>query len=137
DAGLMELPIARADAALRVVLERHAEELLMKYPRRETLVDQVRSLIKAELTGGDPSLAKIGRELGMSRRTLQRHLKAGNTSHHQILEETRKHLALEYLSRRGMTIGELAYLLGFSEQSAFCRAFKRWTGMSPTDFRRK
>jgi AraC-like DNA-binding protein len=72
----------------------------------------------------------------MTPRTLQRRLKAHGISYQKLLENLRKDLAKSYLRERRLAIGELAYLLGYSEPSAFQRAFKRWTGMTPDNFRR-
>jgi AraC-like DNA-binding protein len=73
----------------------------------------------------------------MSPRTLQRRLHEENTSHQQLLDELRRELAQRYLREPTIAIGETAFLLGFSEPSAFHRAFKRWTGTTPGTFRRR
>jgi hypothetical protein len=74
DSATLALPIVRADPGLCTLLDRHAEELLLRYPRQDSLIDRVRSLIRNELPGGDPSLERVAKEIGTSARTLQRRL---------------------------------------------------------------
>jgi AraC-like DNA-binding protein len=137
DSATLALPIVRADPGLCTVLDRHADQLLLRYPRHDSLIDQVRSLIQSELPGGDLSLERVAEQIGTSARTLQRRLRALGTSHHELLDQTRRDLARRYLSEPGMAVCEAAYLLGFSESSALHRAFKRWTGVTPNEFRDK
>jgi AraC-like DNA-binding protein len=137
DSAALALPVVRADPGLCAVLDRHAEELLARYPREDTLTDRVRIRIKEELNGGDASLDRVAEQLGMSGRTLQRKLKDHGTSHQELLDQMRKDLAMRYLEEPDMAICEVAYLLGFSESSALHRAFKRWTGTTPSDYRRR
>jgi AraC-like DNA-binding protein len=131
----LSLPIAKADASLCAVLDRHAEELLVKYPPRDSLIDQVRNLIAEEFRGGEASLERIADRLGLTPRTLQRKLQELGTSYNDVLDQLRRQLAVRYLREPRMAICEVAYLLGFSEASSFHRAFKRWTGLTPKDFR--
>jgi AraC-like DNA-binding protein len=134
--SFLSLPIAKADASLCAVLDRHAEELLAKFPPRDSLVEQVRSIITNELRGGDPSLERVADELSLTPRTLQRKLQELGTSHNELLDHMHRQLAMRYLGEREMAICEVAYLLGFSESSSFHRAFKRWTGVTPKEYRR-
>jgi len=133
--SFLSLPIAKADASLCVLLDRHAEELLEKFPPRDSLIDHVRSIIATEFRGGDPSLEHVAGQLGFTPRTLQRKLQELNTSHNELVDQMRSQLAMRYLRERNMAICEVAYLLGFSESSSFHRAFKRWTGVTPKEFR--
>ncbi|HKS08989.1 MAG TPA: AraC family transcriptional regulator [Pyrinomonadaceae bacterium] len=131
----LSLPIAKADASLCALLDRHAEELLAKYPPRDSLIDQVRNVIADEFRGGEPSLERIAAHLGLTPRTLQRKLQELGTSYNDVLDQMRRQLAERYLREPQMAICEVAYLLGFSESSSFHRAFKRWTGVTPKEFR--
>lgn len=133
--SFLSLQIARADASLCALLDRHAEELLAKYPPRDSIIDQVRSLIAGEFHGGEPSLERIADHLGLTPRTLQRKLQELGTSYNDVLDQMRRQLAMRYLREPQMAICEVAYLLGFSESSSFHRAFKRWTGLTPKEFR--
>jgi AraC-like DNA-binding protein len=136
DISLLSLPIIKADASLCEILDRQAQEQLARLPRREGLVDQVRQLLSEALNGGDPRLEIISQKLGISIRTLQRKLREEGTSHQDLLDEMRSSLSRRYLQEPQLAICEVAYLLGFSEPSAFHRAFRRWTGVTPKEFRR-
>ena len=137
ESAALALPIVKADPGLCAVLDRHAEGLIAKYSRNDTLVEQVRTMIKDELSGGNASVERIADSLSMSGRTLQRKLREHGTSHQELLDQMRRDLALRYLQEPEMAICEVAYLLGFSESSALHRAFKRWTGKTPKEFRRQ
>jgi AraC-like DNA-binding protein len=136
ESAMLGLPLIEADPTLCAMLDRHAEELLMKLPRRGGLIDDVRALLRQALNGGDPGLEAISQQLGLSPRTLQRKLKEEQASHQDLLDEMRRDLSVRYLQEPEMAICEVAYLLGFSEPSAFHRAFRRWTGTTPRAYRR-
>ncbi len=135
DRALLALPITRADAGLCAVLDRHAQELLARLPQRDDTTAQVRRLLGDALGGGDPNIAAVARQLGTSARTLQRKLRTEGTSYQDVLDEMRRDLSRRYLRERDMAVCEIAYLLGFSGPSAFHRAFRRWTGVTPKEFR--
>lgn len=136
DSSLLALPMGKADPGLCTILDRHARELLAKSPRQGGLVEQVRHLLGEALNGGDPRIESISQKLGISVRTLQRRLREEGTSHQDLLDEVRSELSRRYLQESKFAICEVAYLLGFSEPSAFHRAFRRWTGITPKEFRR-
>ena len=135
-AALLDQPFPKANPGLFAVLDRYIIELLTKLPRQESIVDSVRQEISIGLRGGAPGLEAIALRLGMASRTLQRKLKEAGTSHQELLDEMRRELSIYYLQERQMAVYEVAFLLGFSETSAFHRAFKRWTGKTPGEFRR-
>jgi AraC-like DNA-binding protein len=87
------------------------------------------------LDHGEPSQEDVAELLNMSARTLQRKLSDGGVTYKQILDETRRVLALAYLSTPRHTVSDVTYMLGFSAGSSFTRAFRRWTGQSPSDWR--
>ena len=91
--------------------------------------------IEALLEGGEARIEAVARALGLSRQTLYRRLKAEDTTFEELLDGVRKRLALRLVGRDGLSVKESAWRLGFSDPSAFSRAFKRWTGKSPKDFR--
>jgi AraC-like DNA-binding protein len=99
------------------------------------LVSRCQVFLLKQLTSGEPSVGDLVKALGMSRRTLQRKLREMGTSYHEILEETRYELAKRYLHDSGKSVTEITFLLGFSEQAAFTRAFKRWSGTAPSSYR--
>jgi AraC-like DNA-binding protein len=131
-----DLPNANANPALFDVLEEHARDLLKKVPTEPAIVHEVRQAIGAQLRGGDPSLESVAKGLGRSPRTLQRHLKEWDVTYGALLDQERDVTARCYLGDRSLCIAEVAFLTGFSEQSSFNHAFKRWTGRTPTEYRR-
>lgn len=131
----LALPHQSADPALRAILERHGEAILAATPRMDNFADRVRSMLAEELQGGNPSADHIANRLRMSTRTLGRRLRDLGTSHRELLEQLRRNLAERYLGDLELSIGEVAFLLGYSEPSAFHRAFKRWTGLTPAEVR--
>jgi AraC-like DNA-binding protein len=132
---VLELPLHGANPGLCTVLERQVSELLADLPGTETVVDRVKRLIVGELSGGEPSAEVVARKMRATPRTLHRWLTAEGTSYREILDGLRRNLALRYLTEDRLAIGEAAYLLGFSEASAFHRSFKRWTGKTPAQYR--
>lgn len=90
-----------------------------------------------QLTSGEPSAQEMAKQLHMSRRTLQRKLAESNTTYQQLVDDTRRDLALRYMDDAGKSITDVTFLLGFSGQSAFTRAFRRWTGISPSAYRER
>ena len=92
---------------------------------------EVEQVLEPLLPGGDVGIDRVARALGSSRQTLYRKLKTEGVTFEQVLDELRHRLARRYI-REGMSVKEAAYRLGFSEPAAFSRAFKRWTGSSPS-----
>ncbi|HEX8686469.1 MAG TPA: AraC family transcriptional regulator, partial [Pyrinomonadaceae bacterium] len=137
DSSILALPLVGADPALGSLLERQAEELLAKSPRRGAFAGRVRRLIKEGLPGGEARVGPASRRLGVSPRTLQRKLREEGTSFQELLEETQHALAEFYLRKPEVAICEVSYSLGFSQPSAFHRAFRRWTGLTPKEFRHR
>ncbi|MCG6939283.1 MAG: AraC family transcriptional regulator [Gammaproteobacteria bacterium] len=127
-----KLPTANKELALM------HDEILMKYLvriKKGDLVQQIQSLMIDQLPSGKVTDQMIARELHLSERTLQRKLRDKGTSFRQVLESVRKMVAMQYIRDTGTSMTEIAFLLGFSEQSAFSRAFKKWTGKSPVQYR--
>jgi AraC-like DNA-binding protein len=127
DAALLDVPIATANADALEFVERQLRAQLAARPRR--FVDRARELLLESLPG-EHTLAALARRMGLPPRTLQRHLAAEGMTLQRLLDDTRRELALRHLGNR-TAIAETAFLLGFSEPSAFHRAFKRWTGTTP------
>ena len=131
----LELPVAGADETLAGYLSNYAEQVLATLLKGETTRHKVRAAIWSLLGDGSPSLKHVAGALHMPPRTLQRRLAAEGTSLHQESEEVRKSMAIAALRDRSMMIEDVAFLLGYSEPSAFFRSFKRWTGTTPRQFR--
>ena len=91
----------------------------------------VRAALAIELRGGDPSAERVAAALSMHPKTLTRHLRSEGTTFRRLLDELRRQLAERYLRQAGLSVEEVAFLLGYSEASAFHRAFRRWTGRAP------
>ena len=96
---------------------------------------EVESAIEPMLATGEVSIDRVARELGMSRQTLYRRLKMEGVTFEEILDAKRRQLAIRYLRLDRISVKAAAYKLGFSEPAAFSRAFKRWTGASPSTVR--
>jgi AraC-like DNA-binding protein len=119
-------------------LARHNDAIALQYLsqiERDNLQGRVRDVLTQRLARGEPSQEEVAELLNMSARTLQRKLGDGGTTYKEILDETRRVLALAYLSAPRHSVSDVTYLLGFSAGSSFTRAFRRWTGQSPSDWR--
>lgn len=132
---LLELDCIKADPSLVAMLDRYAADRLVLAPRSASFVDRVRAALVEELRGGEPSAERLAARLKMSVRTLNRALAAEQTSYRMLLDQLRQEIAARLLLDNRVSIAEVAFLVGFSELSAFHRAFKRWTGQTPAEFR--
>jgi len=133
--ALLEQPLPRTDPGLFDYLERHARAVLSRLPADGRMAVRTRRLITEALRSGEPSPAAIAKQLSLSERTLQRRLRDEGTSFAELLDGARRELSQLYLSEPGVAAYEVAFLLGYSEPSAFHRAFRRWTGVTPQEFR--
>ena len=113
------------------VLAAKADALLQALDEEGSTRGQVERLLMPVLHTGEVRMDSVARALGMSRPTLLRRLKAEGVTYAEVLDQLRQRLALSYLSGRKVSVNEAAYLVGFSDPSAFSKAFKRWTGASP------
>ena len=114
------------------------DEIVIRYLQamdKSDIVNWVHGLIIKNLSSGTLSKTSIASQLHMSPRNLQFKLAAQDTSYQEILDTTRRELALSYIEQRRLAITEIAYLLGFTDSANFTRAFRRWTGKSPSEFR--
>jgi AraC-like DNA-binding protein len=128
----LQLPGANAELALQ------NDEVVMRYLAqldKQDIVNRVRSLVITSLTSGEVSKQCVADQLHMSARNLQLKLAARQTSFQDILDDARKNLARSYMEQSGLAITEISYMVGFSDLSNFTRAFKRWTGLTPSEFR--
>ncbi len=128
----MALPTA--NRLLSEMHERLLGEHLLRMDANKTS-DRVRDAVVRHVPGGEPTLGDIASALGMGERSLQRHLLNEGTSFRLVLDDTRRQLASQYLGRRDYSLGQIAYLLGFADQSNFFRASKRWFQASPGQYR--
>lgn len=130
----LQRPMALANPATVQMCEQQCEALLASLDVQDALLTRVRRLLLAR-PGDFPDLNSAAKALHTSSRSLRRHLSAMGTSYQQVLDDVRKRLALQYLSTTHLPLYEIAYLLGFSDASNFRRAFKKWTGKLPSDYR--
>ena len=135
-ADVLELRLPSADPAMFAFFDREAARRVAEHgPPPTDLLDEVRRAVQSALPEGVPELASLADALHMSPRTLQRRLAdEHDTSLRKLVDDLRHQLALRHLAA-GLSIAEVSFLLGFSEPSAFHRAFRRWTDRTPTQWR--
>ncbi len=123
-----------ANPALAEDLEQWMGKYLARY-KQESLSARLQSWLYEQLPGGGVTQKQAAAQFHMSSRTLQRKLQQENTTFKDIFDQTRHQLALRYINEDGVSIAELTFLLGFSDQSNFTHAFRRWTGYPPQQYR--
>lgn len=132
----MNLRTAKADLSInRFLVERVEEETKGIEVSSIKILEDVEGLIKDALPSGIPGILQIGAHMGMSSRTLTRRLSESGMSFRDLVRRAQENIAKNLLRKTSNSISEIAFQTGFSEQSAFSRAFKRWTGSSPMDYR--
>jgi AraC-like DNA-binding protein len=130
-----QLPLRRRDPVLHSILYRNAEQFAARFPETDTVVAELRRLLISRITHGDSDIEFIARSMASSVRSLQRRLAAAGTSYQEVLDSTRREAAGRHLANRALSISEVGYLLGYSEPASFHRAFRRWYGTTPQEFR--
>jgi AraC-like DNA-binding protein len=119
-------------------LARHSDAIALQYIariERDDIQARVREVLMQRLGKGEPSQEEVAEQLHVSARTLQRRLGESGMTYKEVLDETRRALAMAYLSAPQHSVSDVTYLLGFSCDSSFTRAFRRWTGQSPSNWR--
>ena len=137
DKSYMDFRLPHRSSYLQKVLSSHLENLLKTVRRKTGFTDKVETLIEKRLSSDTIDAENIATKLNMSRNTLYRKLQAEGKSFHDLVDEVRKRKAIAYLKQGSHSISQIAFLLGFSELSAFSRAFKRWTGKAPAKYLEK
>ena len=137
DAATLDLPQRAADSWLRALVEKQAQALHERLGERTQFAAAVARALTIEIQKGRGDLASVGHALALSKRTLQRRLDQEGVSFRALTDEVRRGLAAQHLTEGRLSLSEIALLLGFSEQAAFQRAFLRWTGVTPGQFRRR
>lgn len=136
DREFVERQVPGADDRLYPIMRRYLEQVLQEMPREDGALASVRRAVGEAMREGDPKLGDVARKIALSPRTLQRRLKEQGLDFKGLVDDTRRRFSLNYLKDPQHTLTEIAYLLGYSEVSAFNRAFKRWTGSTPVGYRR-
>jgi AraC-like DNA-binding protein len=124
-----------ADPQLILRLEQQAEALMNALPPVDTFDDELRQVLIRCLHNGEPGLEQVAEAMNLSVRSLQRRLAEQQQTFQNVLARTRLALARQYLQDPNLSLSDIAFLLGYSEQSAFQRAFKQWTGQTPHQLR--
>lgn len=132
DPEFVERQVPSADERLYPIMRRYLEQVLQEMPREAGELASVRRAVGEIMREGDPKLGDVARKVAQSPRTLQRRLKQQGLDFKGLVDDTRRRFALNYLRDPQHTLTEIAYLLGYSEVSAF----KRWTGSTPLSYRR-
>ena len=132
----LDLPVVQDEHSIKDFLRTAPESILVKYKNSSSITARVRRRLRQFLPGEVPDFEGLAEDLNMTPATLRRRLREEGVSYQSIKDELRRDLAIDYLSHSGRTVMDIALELGFSERSAFHRAFRKWTGASPGEFRR-
>ncbi|MCF6299296.1 MAG: AraC family transcriptional regulator [Thiomicrorhabdus sp.] len=132
----LPLPVPHADPQFLITIERHAEYLLGQQTHADSWEGKVKQALIKSVNQGNMNIRNIAGQLFVSTRTLQKKLNKEDINFQQILDATRKEIAIDYLKDENISLIDLALHLGFSEQSAFNHAFKRWVGCTPTEYKK-
>ena len=132
----LDLPVAASDESLLGYLDLLAHDVLRSLAQEGSAQDQLYRVLLRHLSGGQPTLQQCAKDLGLGARTIQRRLKEEKTSFSEVLDRLRSKVAINLLEDPSHSIGDVAFFLGYSEPSAFHRAFRRWTGKAPLQYRR-
>jgi AraC-like DNA-binding protein len=131
----LELPTRDSKPQLAALLDRYAEELLARLPAAGSYADHVRRAVAQVIHREPPTLEAIARQMRASPRTVQRRLSDAGTTLTRLVDDVRRQLATRYIESPRLTVTEIAFLLGYEDERSFRRAFKKWTGKSPTQAR--
>ena len=135
-ADYLALPIVQNERSVKDFLRTAPESILVKYKNGSSLSARIRRRLRQMLPGDVPDFEALAAELNMTTATLRRRLHEEGASYQEIKDQLRRDLAIGYLSHSDRSVMDIALELGFSERSAFHRAFRKWTGASPGEFRR-
>ncbi len=131
----LQAPNHLGDESISAFFDSHLEVELSKLEVHDSIEQQIRSYVSRQLSEGVPTISDVAKHFGMSGRTLQRRLSSLGYSYQDLVDEARRQLAERLLIQTDYSLVDIAFLAGFSEQSAFTRAFKRWKGQTPRLFR--
>jgi AraC-like DNA-binding protein len=135
DNAQLDQPVIGANRALFRDFEDRVERAVGRLDSWDSWTERTRKMIANKLRGDTPTIDGVAADLNASVRTLQLRLSQEGTSFSQVLSDTKSDLAKEFLKSGDVRTDEIAYLLGYSEESAFARSFKRWTGRTPSQFK--
>jgi AraC-like DNA-binding protein len=136
DIAWLAEPIRTKNARLCEYFDRQCQLVEAAFARDPPFTAQVRQRLTKSMNGPLPDMSAVARALAVSQRSLHRRLGDEGTRFNDLLDEVRKEFAERYLTRPNLNVGEIAYLIGFHDSSAFFKAFRRWTGTTPSDYRK-
>lgn len=136
DRAVLDLPVVSASRGLSTYLDAYARELVGRLPTHDDVVDQVHRAVAVSLARAVPDIDAVAAQLATTPRTLQCRLASRDTSFQAIVERVRQEFAERYLLDPTVNLQEVGFLVGFSDPSNFHRAFRRWTGQTPGEYRR-
>ncbi len=136
EASYLDLPVVQNERSAKEFLRTAPESILLKYKNGSSLTARVRRRLRQYLPGMVPDFEELAQEMSITPATLRRRLHEEGESYQSIKDQLRRDLAISYLSHSSRSVMDIAVELGFSERSAFHRAFRKWTGASPGEFRR-
>jgi AraC-like DNA-binding protein len=131
----LDLPVVQTAQSVEEFLRQAPASLVVKYRDQANLTERIRRMLRRHLDSEMPSLEDVSKTLGVTPQTLRRRLQDEGQGYQAIKDDLRRDAAIEYLARPELTLIEIANLLGFSEPSTFHRAFKKWTGVAPGEYR--
>ena len=134
--SMLTLKVEKADPALKALLDQQAHALLDVLPNGDHFEQQFYKFVLRAMQDGRPTIEEVARHMKLSPRTLHRRLEERTLVFKELLQKTRQQLSQQYLKEGRLTLSEIALLLGYSEQSAFSRAFKQWLGITPLRFKK-
>ncbi len=132
----LKTPLVHSNPSLHKSLIEQCEIQMGRVALADSFKNKVQKVLGTMLHGRTPSIEEVAQQLGMPTWTLRRKLKEENSSYQNLVDEMRKDVALSYMRNTDLSFGEISYLLGFSTPGAFQRAFKRWAGTTPGEFRK-
>lgn len=135
--SILTLKVEKADPVLRALLDQQANTLLDVLPSGDQFEQQLYKHLLSAMQDGQATIETVAKAMNMSARTLHRRLTDRSLEFKVLLQKTRYQLANQYLKESRLTLSEIALLLGYSEQSAFSRAFKQWTGETPLRYQKR
>lgn len=133
----LDFPLASADPPAHLIFRRYAERLLEQLPTSLPMTRTVQRLLRERMDARHPAFDDIHTALHLSERTLRRKLEHEGVQLRELVEKTRREQACRYLASSSLSVSEVAYRVGFAHPPAFHRAFRRWLGKSPLDYRRE
>ncbi len=132
---ILDRPMPSSDLRLLAVMQTCLEQMSADRPAKHPLTDRVCTTIRAKLVDGCPTLEQVAGHLRSPAAAICRELHDAGTTYTEVVESVRRDLAMSYVRQRRLPFSDIAILLGYSELSAFSRAFRRWTGASPREWR--